>query len=662
MKINSDITSKLISIQKGKEADNYMFENNRFLLFSFALLTKTSTVLKKLFEDLDYTIEEISLYVSILKENELFNLEDEKNLKRISKKEKRNLTEEMEAIIEHLNKQVSRKLTLNSSREKRLRTLLEEGYSVEDFKAVNFYFAKTWGNNLEMKKYIRPETLYNHSFERRLDEAKSFFEGFNSYKNEIEILCNRFNKIIENEIYSQEKLLKANIEEELHKKLPMSLQNTIIHWLEKGFSIDIIIQTIEFTIESWSSHHIYKNHISISKILDSKFPDRVNAVYRKLENKDKFTKEINDIENDFKKYIDISLNEDTKERIKSLLSSKLYLVNDFKLVNLYFFKKWYKEANMSEYFKPDTLYNEKFDKRLEEAKESQEKYLKIENQLKEIKKIENKITFDKGKNTYEMIPLDILNKMYIVLMDNSLEEVLKVINFYDLPIEKSLDSKFSSRLAVVRKEEEKKENNFKKETIEVIKNLKSYNNKEELNEKNENLIKKLLNNYSVEDLKKVNLYFFKKWDKQSNMKEYIRATTLYNEKFDTRLKEAQNSLDNYLRYKEEIDDLYLNFEDIFKKNIDINSNNIYESIDLLSLNSIVNWLDRDYDIFTIEKTIKKTIDNWKNHETYKNYINIPKILDEKFPFRVDAIKKQEVSKFKPSQENIMNWLNKGEEK
>lgn len=662
MKINSDITSKLISIQKEKEADNYMFENNRFLLFSFALLTKTSTVLKKLFEDLDYTIEEISLYVSILKENELFNLEDEKNLKRISKKEKRNLTEEMEAIIEHLNKQVSRKLTLNSSREKRLRTLLEEGYSVEDFKAVNFYFAKTWGNNLEMKKYIRPETLYNHSFERRLDEAKSFFEGFNSYKNEIEILCNRFNKIIENEIYSQEKLLKANIEEELHKKLPMSLQNTIIHWLEKGFSIDIIIQTIEFTIESWSSHHIYKNHISISKILDSKFPDRVNAVYRKLENKDKFTKEINDIENDFKKYIDISLNEDTKERIKSLLSSKLYLVNDFKLVNLYFFKKWYKEANMSEYFKPDTLYNEKFDKRLEEAKESQEKYLKIENQLKEIKKIENKITFDKGKNTYEMIPLDILNKMYIVLMDNSLEEVLKVINFYDLPIEKSLDSKFSSRLAVVRKEEEKKENNFKKETIEVIKNLKSYNNKEELNEKNENLIKKLLNNYSVEDLKKVNLYFFKKWDKQSNMKEYIRATTLYNEKFDTRLKEAQNSLDNYLRYKEEIDDLYLNFEDIFKKNIDINSNNIYESIDLLSLNSIVNWLDRDYDIFTIEKTIKKTIDNWKNHETYKNYINIPKILDEKFPFRVDAIKKQEVSKFKPSQENIMNWLNKGEEK
>lgn len=662
MKINSDITSKLISIQKEKEADNYMFENNRFLLFSFALLTKTSTVLKKLFEDLDYTIEEISLYVSILKENELFNLEDEKNLKRISKKEKRNLTEEMEAIIEHLNKQVSRKLTLNSSREKRLRILLEEGYSVEDFKAVNFYFAKTWGNNLEMKKYIRPETLYNHSFERRLDEAKSFFEGFNSYKNEIEILCNRFNKIIENEIYSQEKLLKANIEEELHKKLPMSLQNTIIHWLEKGFSIDIIIQTIEFTIESWSSHHIYKNHISISKILDSKFPDRVNAVYRKLENKDKFTKEINDIENDFKKYIDISLNEDTKERIKSLLSSKLYLVNDFKLVNLYFFKKWYKEANMNEYFKPDTLYNEKFDKRLEEAKESQEKYLKIENQLKEIKKIENKITFDKGKNTYEMIPLDILNKMYIVLMDNSLEEVLKVINFYDLPIEKSLDSKFSSRLAVVRKEEEKKENNFKKETIEVIKNLKSYNNKEELNEKNENLIKKLLNNYSVEDLKKVNLYFFKKWDKQSNMKEYIRATTLYNEKFDTRLKEAQNSLDNYLRYKEEIDDLYLNFEDIFKKNIDINSNNIYESIDLLSLNSIVNWLDRDYDIFTIEKTIKKTIDNWKNHETYKNYINIPKILDEKFPFRVDAIKKQEVSKFKPSQENIMNWLNKGEEK
>lgn len=661
MKINSDITAKLISIQKEKASDNYMFENNRFLLFAFALLTKTSTVLKKMFEDLDYSTEEIGLYVSILREEELFTAEDEKNLKRISKKDKKNLTEDMEAIIEHLNRQTNRKLTLNSAREKRLRVLLEEGFTVEDFKAVNFYFAKTWGNNSEMKKYIRPETLYNHSFERRLDEARLFFDGFNSYKNEIELLCNKFSKIIENEIYPQEKLLKANIEEELHKKLPMSLQNTIIHWLEKGFTIDTMIQTIEFTIENWSAHHIYKNHISISKILDSKFPDRVTAVSRKLENKDKFTKEINDIENDFKKYKEISLTEDTKERIKALLSSKLYSVNDFKLVNLYFFKKWSKEINMMEYLKPDTLYNEKFDKRLEEAKESQDKYSKIENEIKEIKKIEDKITFDKGRTTYEIVPLDILNKVHIVLMDYNLDDVLKVINFYDLPIEKSLDNKFANRLAIVKKEEEKKENNYKKETIEIIEDLKLYNTKEELDDKTESLIKKLLKNYSVEDLKRVNLYFFKKWDKQTSMREYIRAATLYNsDKFEERLKEAKNSFDNYIRYKEEIDDLYLKFEDIFKKNIDINSNDIYKAIDLLSLNSIVNWLDKDYDIFTIEKTIQKTVESWKNHETYRNYINIPKILDEKFPFRVDAIKKQEVSKFKSSQENIMNWLNKGD--
>lgn len=659
MKINADITSKLINIQKEKAKDNPIFDNQKFIIFSLALLTKTSSVLNTIFNELSFELNEIQSYILVLQELNLYNKEDEKILKRISKKDKKNLNEEMEEIIEHLNKLTNRKITLNQAREVRLKVLLNQGFTVKDFKAVNFYFSKTWGNDLNMKKYVRPETLYNTSFEKRLEEAKEFFSGFNLHKENIEKLCNKFNTIIDSEIYSQYKILNQDIEEELHKKLPLALQNTIIHWLEKGFDIDVMIETIEETITDWSAHHIYRNHISISKILDSKFPDRVSAVFKRKENKELFKKEINEIEKDFNNYKEIVFNTQIKNRIIQLLSTKLYSTEDFKMVNLYFYKLWYKDIKYENNITPDVLYNEKFDARLENAKNSYSEFLEIEAELKEIKKYELKL--DKGKALYEIIPLNVQKGLYFALKEASMEEILSVIEFYNLPVEKILDNKFESKLERLRIQKKEKENKYKEETEIIIQDLKNYNGIETLTDNSEFKIKNLLKEYSIDDFKLVNLYYFKLWDKNGRMKQYIRASSLYNEeKFQERVADAKKAYFDFNRYKEEIEHLYLKFEDVFKKTQDIESDDLYKRIDLISLFSIVGWLDKDIDIYTIEKTIEKTILNWEKHETYRNYINIPKILDEKFLERISAVKKKEGFTMKESQKNIKKWLEKGE--
>lgn len=293
MKINGEITSKLIKLQKENKYNSNYFHDNKFLIFSLGLLGGTSTVMSNIFEGLSYKTDEIQEYVKILKENNLFDIKDEKVLSRIvkSKETRNNLNEEIEEIINHLNTLTNRGLKLNTTREKRIKALYNTGkYNVQDFKAVNLYFTKLWGNDSKMKQYITPETLYNNKFDSRLEQAKGFFENFNKHAKEIQKLCGKFHKLVEVEIYPQHKLLASDIrEKDLCKELPLQLQSTIVHWLDLNYDIETIINTIEITIDSWSKNPIYKNHISISKILDSKFPERVLVVQKKLSKEKTFT-------------------------------------------------------------------------------------------------------------------------------------------------------------------------------------------------------------------------------------------------------------------------------------------------------------------------------------------------------------------------------------
>jgi len=290
LNLNGPSIKSLIELQKKKRSeDNYYFNYNRFLSFALALHTKKQTVLSSLVKELKIKDEELNLYINTLKEEELISAEDIKLLKKASTNIKsKDFSNEIEEIITHLNHAADRNFRISKDTQTRIKNLLISGkYNVSDFKKVNVYFTKIWGSNPEMSKYLRPATLYNTKFETRLEEADMFFEELNKYEKSIQKICTKFHTLISMEVYPKDKLIasETQIVDDFCSELPLNLQTSIIHWLKLGYSDDQIIQVIEVTIDHWSKKPELAKHISISKILDQKFPERAAAVKRILESK-----------------------------------------------------------------------------------------------------------------------------------------------------------------------------------------------------------------------------------------------------------------------------------------------------------------------------------------------------------------------------------------
>lgn len=82
--------------------------------------------------------------------------------------------EKVEEILNYLNEKTGKKFTSRSkSSVKMIKDRLREGYVVDEFKAVIDNKVAAWGNNPDMKIYLRPETLFRPSH-------------FDSYLNDIE--------------------------------------------------------------------------------------------------------------------------------------------------------------------------------------------------------------------------------------------------------------------------------------------------------------------------------------------------------------------------------------------------------------------------------------------------------------------------------------------
>ena len=54
-----------------------------------------------------------------------------------------------------------------------IRARLNEGYRVDDFKAVIYKKGKQWVNDPKMCKFLRPETLFSNKFEGYLNERET---------------------------------------------------------------------------------------------------------------------------------------------------------------------------------------------------------------------------------------------------------------------------------------------------------------------------------------------------------------------------------------------------------------------------------------------------------------------------------------------------------
>jgi len=196
-------------------------------------------------------------------------------LKKEKEKEKE-LIEEANKIIQHLNKILNKRYKTETYLSIIL-SLLKKGYSYKDFVNVHLYYLYRWGLSNKMSPYLRPKTLYN-KFDERVYEANVFWERLKNYKNEIEYILNTFYKL--EQIYFEKTLKKGKKQEEINVKTLISYVQTIekrsiiASWLEKGYSVEDISFTISIYFEKYGTDEKILPHITLEKILDEKFPKR----------------------------------------------------------------------------------------------------------------------------------------------------------------------------------------------------------------------------------------------------------------------------------------------------------------------------------------------------------------------------------------------------
>ena len=74
-------------------------------------------------------------------------------------------------IIDYLNEKTGRKYKHKAKINQRvIKARMNEGYTIEDFKAVIDKKTAEWNDDEKMKEYLRPETLFSTKFDRYLNE------------------------------------------------------------------------------------------------------------------------------------------------------------------------------------------------------------------------------------------------------------------------------------------------------------------------------------------------------------------------------------------------------------------------------------------------------------------------------------------------------------
>ena len=81
-------------------------------------------------------------------------------------------TEETNKIIEYLNHRTGKKYSVKTKKTAQLiHRLLDNGFTVDDFKKVIDIKTQQWLNNEKMNQYLRPRTLFSEKFEDYLNES-----------------------------------------------------------------------------------------------------------------------------------------------------------------------------------------------------------------------------------------------------------------------------------------------------------------------------------------------------------------------------------------------------------------------------------------------------------------------------------------------------------
>lgn len=288
MKLDANSLNEIISIQ---EQNN--ISDNGLLLFSYAIDKQNISSIKHLQSILNMDNELIGEYFSLLLKAELTHKRDEQFFSKVVKTEvvpeekkeeelKSHFTKEAEEIIDHLGSLVNIKFRHTKKRIAIIESKLLQDFTVEQCKLLNLYFFEEWHNNVDMKQHLTIETLYNEKFITRIEISQKAFVDIIKYNETIKKICSFFaitySKILQNIDISSKIEADGN---DILKLVSIKTQRAIAIWAERGIPEQDIMDTIYYCILEWSKRKELITKISLTKILDSKFLERLEICTRK---------------------------------------------------------------------------------------------------------------------------------------------------------------------------------------------------------------------------------------------------------------------------------------------------------------------------------------------------------------------------------------------
>lgn len=302
MKLDAASINEVLELQAKMQ-----ITDNKLLLFTYAIDKASITGMKHLQSVLEINNDDIGEYFAALLKAELTHKKDEQFFSKIIKvpdiekkenciadslgdavKEERedalgSYTQGAKEIVDHLAELVKIKFRHTKKRLAILESKLMQGFTVEQCKMLNLYYYEDWNESVEMKQHLTIETLYNEKFVTRLEVSQKAFSELKKYYDEIKNICEYYAAAYSSILHGKDLnvALEAIKEKNVLSMVRLKPQRAIVLWLDKGISENEIKDTIFYCISEWSRNKELIAKISLTKILDSKFLERLDIVSRK---------------------------------------------------------------------------------------------------------------------------------------------------------------------------------------------------------------------------------------------------------------------------------------------------------------------------------------------------------------------------------------------
>lgn len=286
MKLDNSAVSEMISIQKELE-----IKDNQLLLLAFAIERGVSSTIKTLQAQFSVTNADLEKWFITLMKAELTHKKDREVFDKVIKidntyqevKANTSLENEAKEIITDLANYVKIDFKHTKKRIQMITRWLMQGYTYTQCRMLNAFYFDDWGKNNDMRKYITIETLYNEKFPARIETSSKICSDIFKHRAVIKEICEQY-AILYAKIVNRAKIdeiTDSNSNVDILSMIPIKTQSSIALWIEKGYSKDEIIDTIHDSIQDWSQVASRLPYISIERILDKKFPERLAVSKRK---------------------------------------------------------------------------------------------------------------------------------------------------------------------------------------------------------------------------------------------------------------------------------------------------------------------------------------------------------------------------------------------